>query len=75
MAIAVIVAIFSHKEVRETRYSLAICHTDGIAETTDGNLWGDSDFVNGNQYRILFDTKGTEDITDDEIIEVVKVGI
>lgn len=40
--------------------------------TGDSNVWNvaDTEFSNGNKVRVTFDTKGTADKTDDEIINI-----
>ena len=47
---------------------------------TDGELWviesdDVSDYVSGDKYTLVYDTVGTDDIYDDEIIAVAKVEV
>lgn len=37
-----------------------------VVETADGNVW----MVNGELVQVSFDTKGTSDVTDDEILKI-----
>lgn len=46
-----------------------------ICTDTDGMLWGYSPLVPSENYRITFDTKGTVDVTDDEIISIVRIAV
>ena len=47
-----------------------------IIETTDGNLWkvgGTSEQTQGCAVRVVLDSKGTIDMRDDEILEVIAI--
>ncbi len=42
-----------------------------VVETADGNVWMvDEVFNDGELVQVSFDTKGTADITDDEILKI-----
>ena len=42
-----------------------------VVETADGNVWMvDEVFNDGELVQVSFDTKGTADVTDDEILKI-----
>ena len=48
--------------------------TQTIIETTDGNIWkvgGTSEQMQGCEVRVVLNSKGTVDVRDDEILEVI----
>lgn len=55
-------------------YRIANGFTDGnLIETDDGHLWEADGPDNYTGYvNVIFDAKGTEDVTDDEIIAILK---
>ena len=62
-------------EAKETRKANGVffeTNNGQIIITGDSQIWNveDMDLKNGNKVRVKFDTKGTEDKTDDEIINV-----
>ena len=54
----------------------ATCISDTAIVTEDGNEWGienNTAIRKGNAIEVTFDTKGTTNVTDDEIVEVWSV--
>lgn len=72
---ATIYATTFHPVTKRKQMS-ATCISDNAIVTEDGNEWGIEDnpaIRKGNAIEVIFDTKGTTNVTDDEIVEVWSV--
>ena len=62
--------------VAKRKQMSATCISDNAIVTEDGNEWGienNTAIRKGNAIEVTFDTKGTTNVTDDEIVEVWSV--
>lgn len=71
-AIVVIPAVFTHKANTRTTTGT---YSNGTITTKDGNIWKVSNYngISTNKsvkVTVKFDTKGTDSVLDDEIIEI-----
>ena len=85
LAIAMIVTLFATQHTenqvpynnrRESSGFISDCSNDTLEITTDdGNIWLMTGMYveSGTTVRVVFDTMGTGDITDDEIVELTLV--
>ncbi len=60
------------KKTNDTYVTIAIAEDNEYLRTRDGMLWRivNKNFEKGKEYKVTFDSKGTNNVFDDEILEI-----
>lgn len=59
------------KKANNTYITIAIAEDTNYLKTKDGNIWRvKEDLEVGKEYKVKFDSKGTDNVIDDEILEI-----
>lgn len=60
------------EKINDTYVTIAIAEDSEYLRTRDGMLWRvvNKNFEKGKEYKVTFDSKGTNNIFDDEILEI-----
>ena len=59
------------KEANNTYITIATAEDTNYLKTKDGNIWRvKEDLEVGKEYEVKFDSKGTDNVIDDEILEI-----
>lgn len=70
LLVAAVLALCASTSCHNTRSIEAVAVSADTLEDTTGNLWGYDGLTVGSTYTVTFDTCGTDDVTDDIIMEV-----
>lgn len=59
------------KKANNTYIAIAVAEDTNYLKTKDGNIWRvKEDLEVGKEYKVKFDSKGTDNVIDDEILEI-----
>lgn len=60
------------EKTNDTYVTIAIAEDNEYLRTRDGMLWRivNKNFEKGKEYKVTFDSKGTNNVFDDEILEI-----
>ena len=59
------------KKANNTYITIATAEDTNYLKTKDGNIWRvKEDLEVGKEYKVKFDSKGTDNVIDDEILEI-----